>query len=80
MKETNLRSLTKSISYRFFGTIITFIITFIITNEIIISSSIALLDLVSKIVLYWFHERMWLKINWGYKDINDKKFYNSKNL
>lgn len=75
MKETNLRSLTKSISYRIFGTLITFVITFIITNEIIISSSIALLDLLSKIVLYWYHERMWLKINWGYEENKlSKKF------
>lgn len=63
--ESHKRSLLKALSYRFFGTLLTFIITFIITNEVIISSSIAVLDLVSKILLFWFHERLWLKIKYG---------------
>ena len=60
--ETHKRSLLKAISYRIFGSLLTFLITFIITKEIIISSSVAVLDLVSKILLFWVHERVWLKI------------------
>ena len=63
--ESHKRSLLKALSYRFFGTLVTFIITFIITQEVIISSSIAVLDLVSKILLFWCHERLWLKIKYG---------------
>lgn len=67
MKESNLRSIVKSITYRLLGSLTTFIIAFLITGESFISSSIAIIDLLSKLCLYWFHERMWLKIKWGYK-------------
>ena len=34
-------------------------------GEIAIATSIASVDFITKLVLYFFHERIWNKINWG---------------
>jgi uncharacterized membrane protein len=65
--ETNIRSIVKSLSYRIFGSIVTFLISYMITGKIVISASIGGADFISKIVLYYLHERSWSKIKWGLK-------------
>lgn len=65
MKEKNYRSLVKSISYRITGTIATFIISYCVTGEVKFALSIMSVDFVSKIAIFYFHERMWNKIKFG---------------
>lgn len=65
MKEKNYRSLVKSISYRITGTITTFLISLIVTGKIEFALSIMSVDFVSKIAIFYFHERMWNKIKFG---------------
>ena len=65
MKEKNYRSLVKSISYRITGTIATFLISLIVTGKIEFALSIMSVDFVSKIAIFYFHERMWNKIKFG---------------
>jgi uncharacterized membrane protein len=65
MKETSVRSLAKAISWRVTGTIDTFLISWIITGQILLASGIALTEIITKIFLFWIHERVWNKINWG---------------
>jgi uncharacterized membrane protein len=65
MTETNLRSLAKAISWRITGTIDTFVVSFLITGELLIAGSIASIEIMTKIVLFWLHERAWNKIKWG---------------
>ncbi len=65
MHEKNYRSLVKSISYRITGTIATFIISYSITGELKLAFSITGVETVSKIILFYFHERMWNKIKFG---------------
>lgn len=59
------RSLAKTVSWRILGTLDTVIISYLITGTMRLALSIGLIELVSKMVLYFFHERMWNKINWG---------------
>ena len=59
------RSLLKTISWRIVGTIDTILISWIITGTLTLAFSIGLVELVTKMVLYYFHERAWNKINWG---------------
>jgi len=73
MEENKLRSLVKGISWRFLGTIDTIVISFILTGEIKVALSIGGVELFSKIILYYFHERIWNKIKFGKKPIEDKK-------
>lgn len=55
--------LVKSIGYRIFATLVTIIISFVFTKSIKISISIGLLEVISKIVLYFVYEKIWEKFN-----------------
>ena len=61
------RSLLKSISWRIIGTLDTIIISYVITGKIAFALSIGAIELVTKMILYVVHERLWDKVNWGKK-------------
>lgn len=61
-KDSNFKSLLKSVSWRIVGTIDTIIISFIVTGELTMALSIGSVEVVSKILLYYFHERAWESI------------------
>ena len=65
MSDSSTRSLAKAVSWRVTGTIDTFIISWIITGEPLIASGIAFTEIMTKILLFWLHERVWNKISWG---------------
>lgn len=65
MTDTHQRSLTKAISWRVTGTLDTFVISWIITGQLALAGTIAVTEIVTKIFLYWMHERIWNKIKWG---------------
>lgn len=59
MHDSRLRSLCKSISWRIFGSISTMAIVFIITHQWRFSLYVGGLEFMAKIVLFYFHERLW---------------------
>ncbi|MFD2915596.1 DUF2061 domain-containing protein [Psychroserpens luteus] len=59
------RTLVKTISWRVLGTIATIVISYAITGTLALAFSIGFIELISKLVLYYFHERTWNKIKWG---------------
>ena len=63
--ERPVRSVVKSISWRMLGTMDTVIISWLITGTLSIAFSIGAVELCSKMVLYFFHERMWNNKKWG---------------
>ena len=63
--EKPLRSVVKSISWRLVGTMDTIIISWVITGKIALALTIGSIELVTKMVLYFFHERIWNTIKWG---------------
>lgn len=65
MAETTQRSLAKTISWRISGSSATFLISYIILDDISISGSIALIQLVFNTLLYYIHERVWNLVRWG---------------
>jgi uncharacterized membrane protein len=65
MKDTNARSLVKGISWRMVGTIDTFVIAYLYFGELSIAAPIAATEVLTKIILYYFHERIWNIIYWG---------------
>tara|TARA_R110000868_G_scaffold70445_5_gene206962 strand:- start:1814 stop:2077 length:264 start_codon:yes stop_codon:yes gene_type:complete len=60
-----LRSVAKSVSWRIIGTLDTILISWLITGELSLAFSIGSVELVTKMVLYFFHERFWNSIKWG---------------
>jgi uncharacterized membrane protein len=63
--EKTSRSILKSISWRIVGTIDTIIISFLVTGTLQFALQIGVVELVTKMGLYFFHERLWNKIKWG---------------
>ena len=63
--EKPLRSVLKALSWRVVGTIDTLIVSYVLTGQIVLATSIASVDFLTKLVLYFFHERIWNKIKWG---------------
>lgn len=64
-QENIKRSLVKTISWRALGTITTVTISYVITGTMALAFSIGGIELVSKMLLYFFHERAWNNIKWG---------------
>ncbi|MBF8150194.1 DUF2061 domain-containing protein [Winogradskyella sp. F6397] len=64
-KENIKRSIVKTISWRIVGTIATVTISYLLTGTLALAFSIGGIELVSKMVLYFFHERTWNSIKWG---------------
>lgn len=65
VSEKPLRSLIKSISWRVVGTLDTVLISWFITGKLDLAFTIGSIELVTKMVLYFFHERLWNSIKWG---------------
>jgi len=59
------RSLLKTISWRVIGTLDTILISYLITGTITMALSIGSIELITKMGLYFVHERAWNKIKWG---------------
>lgn len=55
-------SATKAVSWRIVGTIDTWIISYLITGRWELAFSIASVEVFSKVILYYFHERVWEKV------------------
>lgn len=67
MVEYKKRSIVKAISWRTVGTFDTMLISFIVTGSPLAALSIGAFELITKTLLYYFHERAWNKIDFGRK-------------
>ena len=63
--DTRSRSFAKAISWRVTGTIDTMIISLIITGSVKLAAAIGFTEVVTKSLLYYIHERAWLRIPYG---------------
>ena len=63
--ETPQRSLAKTISWRIIGTLDTILISWAITGTFSFAISIGAIELFTKMILYFFHERIWNSIKYG---------------
>jgi len=63
--DTRIRSLVKSIVWRVTGIVLLGIIAYCITGNFKEMTIITLLFHGIRVILYYFHERIWEKISWG---------------
>jgi uncharacterized membrane protein len=61
----HLRSLIKAVSWRIFGSLDTFVLSMIFTGNAKYAVSIASAEALTKIALYYVHERAWRRVKWG---------------
>lgn len=59
------RSLAKTLTWRVTATFDTFLISLFITGSFAWASSIASIEVLTKMFLYYGHERLWSRYNWG---------------
>lgn len=67
-KEAHLRSVAKAVSWRFVGSMDTFVISFVLTGNLVWAGSIASAETLTKIILFYLHERVWRRVRWGADD------------
>lgn len=58
-RESHLRSILKAVSWRVFATSTTFLIAYFVTGKVSFATSIAGVEFISKMVIYYVHERVW---------------------
>ena len=63
--ETRWRSVVKALSWRFIATFITAGIVWALTHEWKFAATVGLMDTSTKLFVYFFHERIWLRIPFG---------------
>ena len=64
-KQSNKRHILKTISWRIIGTVDTILLGWIISGNPLTGLKIGSFEVVTKLVLYFFHEKLWYKINYG---------------
>jgi len=67
MKVTKLRSILKTISWRVVGTLDTIALGWFITGDPTVGLKVGGLELITKFILYYIHERLWIKNKYGTK-------------
>ncbi|MDI6757640.1 MAG: DUF2061 domain-containing protein [Endomicrobiia bacterium] len=67
MIEQRKRSVLKAVSHRAISTLYTTAISFVITGKISVAVSIGLVEIFTKPLLYYIHERAWNKVKFGRK-------------
>jgi len=73
ISSTQIRHIIKTVSWRFIGAIDTIILVFLVfyfkTGTVKQAPEVAIsifsIEIITKMVLYYIHERIWIKSNWG---------------
>ena len=63
--ETHKRSMVKSLTWRVIGVVLLGGIAYAVTRDWKEMSIITIIFHTVRMVLYYYHERIWLKIKWG---------------
>lgn len=71
--ESHARSIAKAASWRMTGSLDTFIIATFVTGSPKAGGAVALTEILTKTILYYFHERAWVLIPWGKRPNNREK-------
>ena len=69
IKETKARSVLKSVTWRICATLTTFTLVWIFTGKLDTAIMVGGLEAFIKMAIYFFHERLWIKIKFGKKEI-----------
>ena len=60
-----MRLILKTLSWRVIGSASTFLISYIVTGQLVLATGIAIAQMIINTVLYYIHEIVWNKIKWG---------------
>jgi|TARA_R110002167_G_scaffold50649_5_gene147391 uncharacterized membrane protein len=57
------RHVFKTVTWRIVGTLDTFLLSWLITGNIKIGLTIGGVEIITKMILYYFHERLWYNLS-----------------
>ena len=63
--ESRKRHIAKTLTWRVIGTMDTMLLAWLISGNVLMGLKIGGIEVVTKMVLYYLHERAWYKINFG---------------
>ena len=72
--ELKRRSFFKVISWRVTATVTTMVISFFITGNLDVALKIGVFEVTAKILLQYFHERVWARVKFGLPVSNSKDY------
>lgn len=67
-QESRNRHIAKTLTWRLIGTIDTVILGWIVLGNPLKGLQIGMVEIVTKMLLYYFHERLWHKSSYGIQD------------
>ena len=76
--EKRYRSFVKAFSWRITGTLDTILISFLVTGRIAFAVTIGGVEVITKVLLYYFHERIWSCIKFGRIETGEKNLTKDK--
>ena len=76
IKSSNKRHVLKTFSWRGVGTLDTIILGWIVTGNPLTGLKIGGAEVVTKMLLYFIHEKLWYRINYGLDQRNERKRLN----
>ena len=68
---TKKRHIAKTITWRFIGTLDTMTLAWIVSGNPLAAIQIGFAEVVTKMIFYYIHERVWYKINFGISKRNN---------
>lgn len=71
IKNSNKRHIFKTFSWRCIGTLDTMIFGWLLTGNPLAAFKIGVLETISKMILYYLHEKIWYKFNYGLNKRNN---------
>ena len=66
--QSKRRHLAKTVSWRMIGTLDTMVLAWIITGNPLTGFKIGVAEVITKMILYYLHERVWYKLDFGIKE------------
>ena len=65
MPDSRKRHLIKTVTWRAIGTLDTILLSWFISGDPLVGLKIGTAEVLTKMVLYYLHERVWYRINFG---------------
>lgn len=70
--ESRKRHIAKTFTWRLVGTMDTMLLAWLISGDPLIGLKIGFAEVVTKMALYYFHERVWYKIDYGVENLRKR--------
>ncbi|MDT0686592.1 DUF2061 domain-containing protein [Autumnicola psychrophila] len=74
--DSKKRHIVKSLTWRIIGTVDTIILAWIISGDPLVGLQVGGAEVVTKMILYYFHERAWYKLDYGLENRRSKNLKN----